>query len=115
MADTSNTADIIDSRDIIARIEELSEQEERDADETAELAALRKVAKQAEPCAPDWVYGESLVRDSYFETYAREYVEECHEVPTRWPFSCIDWEQVAREFQVNYTAVDYDGVTYWVR
>lgn len=32
-----------------------------------------------------------------------------------WPASCIDWDQASRELQMDYTAVDFDGVTYWVR
>jgi hypothetical protein len=116
MADTSNTADIIDSRDIIARIEELEEQEERDADEAIELASLRKVAEQAEGYASDWKYGEALIRGSYFETYAQELAEDCCDMKVlQWPARCIDWEQAARELQMDYTAIDYDGVTYWIR
>lgn len=118
MADTSNTADVIDSRDIIARIEEL-EEEAVDGipleEDRTELASLRKLAEQAEGYASDWKYGEALIRDSHFETYAQELAEECHELPAHWPFRCIDWEQAARELQQDYTAVDYDGVTYWIR
>jgi hypothetical protein len=29
--------------------------------------------------------------------------------------SCIDWDQAARELQVDYFDVDFDGVTYWIR
>lgn len=32
-----------------------------------------------------------------------------------WPNNCIDWERVARELQMDYTAVDFSGVTYWTR
>lgn len=27
----------------------------------------------------------------------------------------IDWERAAEELRMDYTAVDFDGVTYWVR
>ena len=32
-----------------------------------------------------------------------------------WPNRCIDWEQAARELRMDYTSVDFDGVTYWIR
>lgn len=27
----------------------------------------------------------------------------------------IDWDGVADELKADYTSIDYDGVTYWVR
>jgi hypothetical protein len=33
----------------------------------------------------------------------------------KWPFTCIDWEQAASELQMDYSAVDFDGVIYWIR
>lgn len=118
--------DIIDSRDVIARIEEL--EFERDAaedpaawdaensEEAEELAALKDLAAQGESCG-DWIHGATLIRDSYFETYAQELAEDCGmlENATSWPATCIDWQQAARELQQDYTDVTFDGVTYWVR
>lgn len=143
----SNSDDIIDSRDVIARIEELEEEREEfldsrvgdrgeeheasiddahdaaldledwEAESGAELRALKSLADEAEGYASDWHHGETLVRDSYFEEYAQELAEECGmlEGADKWPLTCIDWEQAARELQQDYTAVEWDGVTYWVR
>lgn len=33
----------------------------------------------------------------------------------RWPFTCIDWDKAAQELQMDYTSVEFDGITYWVR
>lgn len=65
----------------------------------------------------DWRYGATLVRDSYFETYAQELAEELDMIPAnaKWPANCIDWEQAARELQLDYTAVEFGDITYWVR
>lgn len=122
--------DVIDSRDVIARIEEL--QEERDtfqagADnvarwslyfptEAAELAALEALAEEASG-SPDWQYGETLIRDSYFKDYAQELAEDCGMLKEgqSWPNNCIDWDQAARELQMDYTSVELDGVDYWIR
>lgn len=118
--------DIIDSRDVIARIEEL--RDERDAsddaaqwdesDEGKELKALEALAKGAEGYAADWQCGETmLIRYSYFRDYAQGLAEDIGAVSADavWPNNCIDWEQAARELRQDYTAVDFDGVTYWIR
>lgn len=134
--DISNTEDVLDSRDIIARIEELEAErddfataeagegepevmdwEAANPEDAAELAILSKLAEEAEGYAADWKYGETLIRDSYFRTYAEELADDCGMIPDglSWPLTCIDWEQAARELQMDYTSVDFDGVTYWVR
>lgn len=63
------------------------------------------------------MYGATLVRDSYFEDYARELAEDCGLIQrdAHWPNDCIDWERAARELQMDYTSVEFDGVEYWVR
>jgi hypothetical protein len=132
----TNTDDVIDSRDIIERIEELEEEREAidgeaendadaeaiaealeawDAENGAELKALTTLQEEAEGYAPDWRHGCTLIRDSYFVDYARNYAHDVCDLPTHWPASCIDWDQAASELQQDYTAVEFDGVTYWVR
>lgn len=146
MAEVNNAADLIDSRDIIERIEELQDErqpladalEEAEAgdDEAAtataqaalqewdtteegqELRALLALQDEAEGYCADWRHGETLIRDSYFPDYARDLAEDLHGNKVRnaeWPFSHIDWEAAAEALQVDYTAVEFDGVTYWVR
>lgn len=130
-----NTDDVIDSRDVIARIEELTlaradllSDDALDAEHVAinvagwdeanatELGALSALAEQAEGYAEDWAHGVALIRDSYFKDYAQELADDCGEpAPTSWPYTCIDWDQAARELQMDYTSVDFAGVTYWVR
>jgi hypothetical protein len=133
--------DIIDSRDVIARIEELqemrSEIEDRsdrsdpgtvehtsaledleafDRSEQHELEELVALADAADG-ASDWEYGASLIRDSYFKEYAQELAEECGLLPEsdKWPTRCIDWDRAAEELKMDYFTVDFGGVTYWVR
>ncbi|WP_331694606.1 hypothetical protein [Pandoraea sputorum] len=142
MCDITNNDDVIDSRDVIERIEELREvledaheaqditlsfdywlQDEANAtaagvnDEWSEHRKLTELAEQAEGYAADWNHGETLIRDSYFEDYARELAEDCGMVNPNagWPNNCIDWAQAASELQQDYTAVEFDGVTYWIR
>jgi hypothetical protein len=175
----SNRQDVIDSRDVIARIEELQEyrddaeehakelleelavlqeREQRedaddwtlddadrvsllegetaktwshdgkrefyastdfDQDEEEELRILEALAEEAEGYAADWHHGEALIRESYFETYAQQLADDLGYTGSgktdHWPFTCIDWEQAAEELQQDYTSVDFDGVTYFIR
>ena len=111
----TNSEDVIDSREIIDRIAYLEDSE--DADEIEERAALVALAEQAEGYAADWQYGEQLIRDSYFKDYAMELAEDIGAVDANasWPNTCIDWDQAARELQMDYTSVEFAGVTYWIR
>lgn len=111
----NNYDDITDSRDVITRIEELEGTEDRDDEEQIELDTLRDFAAEAEGYCEDWEHGAQLIRDTYFTTYAQELGEDVMDVSCSWPFTCIDWDQAARELKMDYTAVEFDGVTYWVR
>jgi hypothetical protein len=113
----NNYDDVIDSRDVIERVEELeNSSEELNTDELAELLTLQTLAEEAS-CSPDWKYGETLIRDSYFKEYAQELAEECGMVPDnlKWPNTCIDWTQAAWELKQDYMSVDFDGEEYWIR
>ena len=116
-----NTQDIIDSRDIIARIEELEGIENQGSEEAQELAILLKVQEQAEDCA-DYQYGEVLIRESYFTDYIKELIDDCYELPKEfnsgaWPWRhmTLDYEAAADEAQCDYTWIDFDGVDYLIR
>jgi hypothetical protein len=120
----TNEADYIDSRDIIARIEDLTERADDpdqinplDEDEQNELRILRELADEANGYAPDWEFGETLIRESYFEEYAEQLAEDIGAIDRNagWPLGCIDWEKAADQLKIDYTSVEFDGVTYWVR
>ena len=89
---------------------------DEDSDEWQELKALKALQADAEG-SPDWRHGETLIRDSYFETYAQELADDCGMLKegSAWPYTCIDWERAARELQQDYMRVDFDGVEYWIR
>ncbi len=138
----SNRDDVIDSRDVIARIEEL-ESEMTDAmgewqseseltkpqaliDWEAEgfmdeLEALRKLRDDADG-SPDWEYGETLIRESYFTDYIEELIDDCYSLPKEmnsgeWPWRHmkIDFEAAADEARADYIEADFNGVTYLIR
>ena len=123
MSTVDNYQDILDSRDVDSRIEEL--EAERDAavedgnpddfTDGEELAALVAFRDEADGYCSDWQYGVTLIRDSYFKAYAQELADDIGalEKDTQWPYTCIDWDQAARELQMDYSSAELDGVTYW--
>lgn len=135
----TSSDDIIDSRDIIARIEWIEQELEEDAERPVwgavgddgplcmngherahlelELAHLKALEKEAEPYCPDWRYGASLIRDSYFTDYAEQLADDIGAIDhnANWPVCHIDWDAAAASLQQDYTSVEFDGVTYWVR
>jgi len=127
----TNTENIVDSRDIIDRIEELSMDgaierkieypndppEPGDIEILEEYEALKKLEDEAEG-SPDWSYGEILIRESYFTEYCQELCQDIGDIPKDLPWYIaghIDWEGVAREIKVDYMEVDFDGVSYFIR
>jgi hypothetical protein len=120
MSDIITTDDIIDVRDIIARVEDLEScPNEEEVAELATLTALLDELNGAggdEQWRGDW-YPVTLIRDDYFRTYAQELAEDCGMIDANavWPARCIDWAQAARELRMDYTSVTYAGVTYWTR
>lgn len=129
--DVTNDQDVIDSRDLMAFIEEKNGELEgvelnddhiymlNGEDMNAEYEELEKLlafAEEWKPCSGDYQYGSTAIRDSYFEDYARELHEEINGSKTdMWPYNCIDWERAANMLQMDYTSIEFDGVTYWVR
>jgi len=123
------TADIIDIRDIIEQIEVLAEQLTKYSAEAStypelaeEHAALCAIMAELagnggdEQWEGDW-YPLTLIRESYFRDYAQELAEDIGAVNknSTWPNNCIDWDQAARELQMDYTSVTIDGITYFYR
>lgn len=127
----TNQDDVIDSREIIERVEELESclQDHKEdpsgghisADDVAELRVLQKLAEEASS-SPDWNYGETLIRRSYFVDYIAELIDECYELPKeltsgQWPYRhiTIDYKAAAEEAEQDYMSVDFDGVEYLIR
>ena len=85
-----------------------------DEDEAKELAALLSVQEQAEGYASDWRYGVQLIRDDYFNQAMDELIDDIGDIPKDLPsYMTITLDYDA--LQSDYTSVDFDGVTYWVR
>ena len=137
----SNTDNTIDSRDVIARIEELEvkfNEYNEDMIESAhvegrkipdpltiadwadlfeegeELRALKALAEQGEDYAPDWEYGAQLIHEDYFEEAMDELLEDCGDIPKDLPSYLtitVDYDALEQD----YTELDFDGQTYYIR
>lgn len=122
--------DIIDSRDVIARIADL--ESERDdvmsdgehdlirafeQDHGAELDALRHLAAEGADYCEDWDFGVALIRDSYFQEYAEQLADDIGAIRSdaTWPLNHIDWEAATRELKYDYSELTFRGVSYWAR
>lgn len=127
----SNEDNVIDSREIIERIEELSD--ERDSfleedetkllpewDKTPEAEELKSLLALQEECEgySDWEYGITLIRCNYFKEYAEDLAKDVGDLPDNIPayiYDNINWQGVADDLSSDYTKVDFDGIEYYFR
>lgn len=112
--------EIIDSRNIIARIEELENTAviDREEDEQDELDALYDFQEKAVERLEDWKYGVTFIREDHFAEYAEELVKDLGYIPEdlpSWIANHIDWDEVAEEVKEDYTEFELMGETYWAR
>ncbi|MFZ9959711.1 MAG: hypothetical protein ACO3GP_04910 [Candidatus Limnocylindrus sp.] len=116
-------ADIIDVRDIIARVEELEPQVDTigEGEHIAEWNMLTRILHELngyggdEQWRGDW-YPVTLIDDAYFVDYVQDMLADCGEVPRDLPhYIEIDWRATARNVQTDYSSVEIDGRTYWYR
>jgi hypothetical protein len=136
MPNLDGTDEYFDSRDVIARIDELIalwEEATGDTfadyvlstddyrvglseDEAVELAALLDFLDYAES-SPDWEYGLTFIADFYFEDYAQELAEDIGAIDrtSEWPANHIDWEAAADALKPDYAEFVFRGETYWAR
>lgn len=133
--------DLIDTRDIIERIEELESDntdddgEEFDItlwsdDDRKEYRGLQEIVSEVgEDACRD---GVSLVHERYMTDYIKDYHLDCggeyyefnpktyrhdriplDDLYRRAPFNHIDWEAVARDEATSYSIIEIDGNTYY--
>lgn len=135
-----NSDKVIDSRDVIARIEELeseredlesaieeaeTEEDQQEAQKALEdwdsseygdeLMALKYLQEECE-CYSDWVHGESLISSYYWVDYVQELVSDIGDLPRDIPdYLVIDWEATAENIAADYSIVDFNGQDYYIR
>ncbi len=118
----TNDMDVIDSRDIIERIEELESFIEDNVNENSdditewkeELRILAELAEEGEQYSPDWSYGSQLIHENYFEEYMDEMLEDCEDIPKDIP-CYLDITVNYDMLKWDYTELDFNGETYYIR
>lgn len=114
-----NTEDYIDSRDVLARIEYLEGYDDLDGEGVAELKSLVTLTEDTMLPRDSLESGVTFIRESYFETAAKELADDMHADanlfgtrPTSWPFMHVDWAAAADSLRSDYSEIEFDGVTY---
>jgi len=82
-------------------------------DEALELKELEELESEIS----EFMHGETMIPVDDFEDYARDFADDIGATSQdhSWPFTCIDWEQAARELAMDYTEIEYQGESYYVR
>lgn len=134
----SNDQNILDSRDVIERLDELQSKfdaieeakanlnaaepgnteeaqaeldaasEDFDEDERAEYHALKALADEAEGYADDWRHGATLIRETYFTDYCKELCRDIGDLPKDVP----RYIEIDWDATANNLRVDYTEVEF---
>ena len=116
---------IIDSRDIVERYEEL--EREYDSFDTPEeiknwefldeYTKLGKLIEELEDYSSELAkWGIILIREDYFTDYCIDLVQDIGDLPKDIPsYLEIDWEKTADNLKADYTEAEINGNTYYFR
>jgi hypothetical protein len=134
--------DIIDTRDVQERIEELCEELDIEEDGTPheydegdekpepldddvraeleeELRELLELKAEVEAYSGDtFESGITMIANSHFVQYAQDFAADMHGDALHenaWPFDNINWEGAASDLQMDYTEVSFRSYNFWVR
>lgn len=133
--DFTNAPEIIDSRDVIERIEELESFAEyieelaedpdenydelidvRDEYDADEYDALVEFRDSGADLVSDWEHGETFIREDAFTDYAMELLSGIGYLPADMPgWIVIDREETADNMKIDYTEYTFRGETYYAR
>lgn len=110
-------SNILDSRDLIAELDEYDNAIEAGDEPDIHPERAEAIRELADEGIEDWTFGATLIHESYFKTYAQELAEDIGAIDrdAAWPLSYIDWDAAADALKMDYTAVTFDGETYYVR
>jgi antirestriction protein len=108
--------DIIDTRTLAEELDELEGLEEDDLseDDRERMKALNELADEV---GSEFYHGETMIPESSFKDYAQQLAEDIGAISrdVSWPLTCIDWEQAADELLHDYSSVEWENETFYVR
>jgi hypothetical protein len=145
MAEPIEASEILDSLDIIERLEELTEhfealhEQETEEGKTSlsfgewlktlpdgydDLEEYKELCDLQNECEnhPDWHHGVQLIHEDYFTDYIEELIKDCYELPKElqsghWPYRhiTIDYEAAADDAKQDYAEVEFMDYTYFIQ
>ncbi len=99
-----------------ARDNAKTELAEWDAENADALKALESFNEEGEQNSSEWTHGETVIREDYFEEYAKQLVEDIGDLPKDIPsYIEIDWTATAKNLEADYSTIEWDGENYLVR
>ena len=116
-----NTDQIMDSREISDRIDELQDTDINEvlSDEDHSELQLLRALQEAFQNYGDWDHGDSVIPEACFVEYISDIIDECYEIKksSDWPYRhmTLDYEAAADEAKQDYTTCDHEGETYYFR
>ena len=109
--------DIIDSRELEERLEELKQLAEDNEINEEDQEELKMILEIKEECGGyGWEYGITFIRAIYFDEYAEEYFDNnyAHNIPENLR-NYIDYKAFSRDLEIDYSSVDINGVYYYFK
>lgn len=127
--------DIIDTRDLDKRLDELvakrdainelrEELEGLEGDELEQAKAKLEDAEadfdqdelkeleELESEIPEWRCGNTLIHESYWVDYVKQLLEDVGDLP--W-YITVNWDATADNIKADYSECEYQGETYYYR
>ncbi len=141
MADAELGNDILDSRDVEEVLNEILQdaildieiEEERDGvteeeattwllsencphNEAKRFKGLKALKDEAESLC-EWSDGATLIHENHFVDYAKQFAEDIGAISSdvSWPATHIDWDKAAEHLKMDYSTIEVEGNTYYVR
>lgn len=119
MFEISATDDMIDSRNVNERFDELSYADDHDFiddDEKAELKALAGLMLIGIDME-EWDSGVVLVHSTYFVDYVKSLKEETEpevfDAMPDWVKANLDWDGIAEDMRSDFTVIEWQGETFY--
>ncbi len=111
----TNFNTILDSRDIIDRIEELENEETIPVEDQDEYNTLKQIEEEFSVYG-EWDYGATIIPEDQFVDYITDLIDDCYDLPTQdgWPYNRLemDYEAAADDAKVDYCEVHTNEGTY---
>lgn len=83
-----------------------------------DLNTIKEINYIEEEIGEEFQYGVHLIEEKDFTEYCQQFEEDCgyigRDLPT-WITNNIDWDGVADDLRVDYSEIDYQGVSYLYR